>query len=82
MAVQGRLYTLDRVERFVGEVGNICCLCQEEPESHQHLFFKCSFSGHVLQRVLELVDYPMVADCLDDWKGRFGRAKKPQSALF
>ncbi|XP_059663757.1 uncharacterized protein LOC132309469 [Cornus florida] len=43
LAAQSRLPTLD--SRAMASHDNICALCNSEPESHSHLFFRCIFSS-------------------------------------
>ena len=48
MAIKERLHTEDRLLQF-GIVDDSCCvLCQQEEESHDHLFFNCKFANHIL----------------------------------
>ncbi|XP_059654461.1 uncharacterized protein LOC132301202 [Cornus florida] len=42
-AAQSRLPTLD--SRAMASHDSICALCNSEPESHSHLFFRCIFSS-------------------------------------
>ncbi|KAJ6422466.1 hypothetical protein OIU84_027431 [Salix udensis] len=46
LAAQGRLRTLDRLPATSIDDQN-CKLCTNLPESHDHLFFSCSFSSQV-----------------------------------
>lgn len=82
MAIQGRLYTLDRIAKFAGHIDTCCCLCNMAPENHQHLFFQCPISQQILKRVLEVVEYPMVTNQLEEWSRKFEMARKPQSTMF
>ncbi|KAJ6742881.1 hypothetical protein OIU85_016915 [Salix viminalis] len=48
---QTRLPTLDRLRRM-GITENMCCvLCNQEEETHTHLFFQCSYSKAVWESV-------------------------------
>ncbi|XP_074277785.1 uncharacterized protein LOC141601405 [Silene latifolia] len=49
--VQQRLLTKDRVHRLFQSSDTECVLCGEEDESHDHLFFHCSYSRKCLQQV-------------------------------
>lgn len=82
MAMQGRLYTMDRVLKFAENVDPLCCLCKKGNETHDHLFFRCDFSQRVLKSMLELVAYPSCAGSLHEWNVWFGLASKPHSELF
>lgn len=53
MAIQGRLPTKDRLNRFGLLVPTRCCLCREEEEDHHHLFFHCRVAQSILQGVLQ-----------------------------
>ena len=46
LATQGRLRTFDRLQSTTID-DQICKLCNNLPESHDHLFFKCRFSSQV-----------------------------------
>ncbi|XP_074302840.1 uncharacterized protein LOC141636205 [Silene latifolia] len=48
---QQRLLTKDRVHRLFQSSDTECVLCGEEDESHDHLFFHCSYSRKCLQQV-------------------------------
>ncbi|XP_059636522.1 uncharacterized protein LOC132278689 [Cornus florida] len=49
LALHNRLYTKDRF--FTGHSSdgdsNLCILCRSEDETHEHLFFKCSYSTYI-----------------------------------
>ncbi|KAJ6343056.1 hypothetical protein OIU78_010884, partial [Salix suchowensis] len=44
LAARGRLSTADRVH---GEICTRCVLCNEDEETHGHLFFNCSFTAGI-----------------------------------
>ncbi|KAJ6674332.1 hypothetical protein OIU79_021509 [Salix purpurea] len=44
LAARGRLNTADRVH---GEICTRCVLCNEDEETHGHLFFNCSFTAGI-----------------------------------
>lgn len=52
IALNQRLYTKDRLDKWGIQTSLTCALCDEEMEDHQHLFFKCSTSGDIWQRIL------------------------------
>ncbi|KAF7128948.1 hypothetical protein RHSIM_Rhsim10G0040700 [Rhododendron simsii] len=47
LAAQGRLSTKDILHQWGVQVDEICPLCGCEQETHQHLFFECSYSASV-----------------------------------
>lgn len=46
LAIQGRLSTTDRLH-MQNARSNTCSLCDEELESHSHLFFNCKYSSAI-----------------------------------
>lgn len=52
MAILNRLPTGDRMFKWGAAEQCICCFCQQEVESRDHLFFGCSVSRCPLQQVL------------------------------
>ncbi|XP_058198487.1 uncharacterized protein LOC131314007 [Rhododendron vialii] len=44
LAALHRLSTKDRLRNWGMALDALCCLCQDEEESHHHLFFDCSYS--------------------------------------
>ncbi|GJZ31160.1 reverse transcriptase domain, reverse transcriptase zinc-binding domain protein [Tanacetum coccineum] len=58
-----RLKTQDRLRKW--DVGNDvdlnllrCPLCKLQPDSHEHLFFECSYSSNVWKSVLRVPEFP------------------------
>ncbi|XP_058183541.1 uncharacterized protein LOC131301336 [Rhododendron vialii] len=49
LAALHRLSTKDRLRNWGMALDALCCLCQDEEESHHHLFFDCSYSTRVWQ---------------------------------
>ncbi|XP_019261681.1 PREDICTED: uncharacterized protein LOC109239557 [Nicotiana attenuata] len=56
LAVQGNLYTKDRLIRWGMQVSPECPMCEHEMESHNHIFFTCTFSEDVWRRLLKWMD--------------------------
>ncbi|WMV18234.1 hypothetical protein MTR67_011619 [Solanum verrucosum] len=52
VAIHRRLYTKDRLSKWGIIDDDICSLCKAEVETHQHLFFTCSFSTQLCQKML------------------------------
>ncbi|KAJ6974535.1 hypothetical protein NC653_030590 [Populus alba x Populus x berolinensis] len=51
LACRGRLRTMDRLHSVGILTNNICILCGNHVESHEHLFFECTFSGTVWRAI-------------------------------
>ncbi|KAG7537122.1 Reverse transcriptase zinc-binding domain [Arabidopsis suecica] len=47
LALRGRLPTRDRLRRWGMTVPSSCVLCNSANETHDHLFFECSFSSAI-----------------------------------
>lgn len=54
MAVKGRLKTRDRLTRWFNIPDLTCLLCKSEDESHSHLFFSCTYSKRLWERLKPL----------------------------
>ncbi|KAL0282662.1 UNVERIFIED_CONTAM: Retrovirus-related Pol polyprotein from type-2 retrotransposable element R2DM [Sesamum radiatum] len=56
LAVQGRLSTTDKP--WLQHLGSGCVLCQDGiPESHEHLFFMCSFASECIRAIRREVSF-------------------------
>ena len=79
LASMGRLSTMDRPHmRGAGE-SNRCPLCDEEVESHDHLFFSCNYSSTVWQSVKQQaqIHWPSIRwNALLQWASNQFRSKK------
>ncbi|GJS13862.1 RNA-directed DNA polymerase, eukaryota, reverse transcriptase zinc-binding domain protein [Tanacetum coccineum] len=53
LAVQGKLMTQDRMERWHNTTDLKCALCKNYADSHDHLFFKCDFALKVWKDMLK-----------------------------
>ncbi|GJT00995.1 putative ribonuclease H-like domain-containing protein [Tanacetum coccineum] len=51
VAIRERLKTRDRLARWFSIPDLSCLLCKENSESHSHLFFSCSFSKRLWERL-------------------------------
>ncbi|XP_074291773.1 uncharacterized protein LOC141618570 [Silene latifolia] len=59
LAAQGKLATVDNLQIRGFQLVNRCSICKQALESHQHLFFRCSFSQAVwaeLQHWQQLIE--------------------------
>lgn len=52
LAIHRRLYTKDRLSNWGILTDTICILCNNEPETHQQLFFECPFTGKIWRALL------------------------------
>lgn len=65
VAILDRLPTGDRISIWNGGIAVMCPLCKDCPETRNHLFFQCKYSGEVrssLTRKLLRMDYTNVWD--------------------
>ncbi|XP_075109037.1 uncharacterized protein LOC142180842 [Nicotiana tabacum] len=53
LALQESLCTKDRLRKWGMQVDPECPLCEHEMESHNHIFFTCSFSEDIWRRLLK-----------------------------
>ncbi|KAK1413815.1 hypothetical protein QVD17_29551 [Tagetes erecta] len=78
LAIRQRLLTQDRLMRWDSSKSLICSLCKAQPDSHEHLFFKCDFSVQVwnkLKDIAKLQDYP---NALEDCVKKLERTNVPK----
>ncbi|GJV67975.1 homeodomain-like protein [Tanacetum coccineum] len=71
LVVRNSLKTQDRVRLWdVGpntDLNTICCpFCETQPDSHAHLFFKCTFSSRVWMLIRHLACMELIAPILHD----------------
>ncbi|KAJ0442317.1 putative RNA-directed DNA polymerase [Helianthus annuus] len=69
-----KLWTQDRIQKWNhitrGSMDMMCCLlCQRELESHEHLFFQCSYSAAILDAIKEKSSMKMVPNKWSDIVG-------------
>jgi hypothetical protein len=62
LAVHKRLWTADRRHHHGLQAHTECILCDQEPESTDHLFVSCSFSKQVWHTILSALNFTMPAD--------------------
>ena len=51
LAIQNRIWTVDRLEKRGWENCGLCTLCKRANETSSHLFFKCRFTRRIWQMV-------------------------------
>lgn len=59
VASYGKLLTMDKISRFIPSVDPICCLCKEEPETHNHLWFECC----EIKKIISTIETKMGVKC-------------------
>ncbi|GJR10310.1 uncharacterized mitochondrial protein-like protein [Tanacetum coccineum] len=62
MAIQNRLMTRDRVVVWKPNEPMKCVLCDLCPDSHDHLFFACSYSSLVWNEMLKTLSKRIISD--------------------
>ncbi|XP_021837639.2 uncharacterized protein [Spinacia oleracea] len=65
LTLWGRLPTLDRLFTWKVVSTNVCPLCANCPESVQHLFFECSYSADIWQKVLVALQFSRTPSTFD-----------------
>ncbi|XP_074321293.1 uncharacterized protein LOC141657839 [Silene latifolia] len=66
MAVQNQLATIDNLKIRGMQFVNRCSLCEHDEESHDHLFFRYSYSASVWHQVLAWMGHLRLGLCLYD----------------
>ncbi|GJX80091.1 RNA-directed DNA polymerase, eukaryota, reverse transcriptase zinc-binding domain protein [Tanacetum coccineum] len=66
LAISQKLKTQDRMEKWLGFQDVKCSLCSSGSESHNHLFFECSYSLEVWNHFKELVKWNFAPIALPD----------------
>ncbi|XP_013594397.1 PREDICTED: uncharacterized protein LOC106302432 [Brassica oleracea var. oleracea] len=51
LSARDRLSTLDRIAKWSQGIDTTCVLCKAGPESRNHLFFECSYTGQVWEHI-------------------------------
>ncbi|KAL9677362.1 hypothetical protein QQ045_005591 [Rhodiola kirilowii] len=64
LAIQNKIQTRDRLV-LEGDIDRRCCWCRHHPESHEHIFFKCS-SMHVLKPLFDVAGSSIHWESWDD----------------
>ncbi|XP_074283637.1 uncharacterized protein LOC141608173 [Silene latifolia] len=67
MYYQQGFNTKDKLFRLGISLDSSCCICAQEEESPQHLFFKCQYSRRVLQRIQEWTGVTMSDANTQNW---------------
>nr|GFA82003.1 hypothetical protein [Tanacetum cinerariifolium] len=67
LVIKKKLKTQDRLLRWDvnGSLARSCTLCESKPDSHEHLFFECSFSRKVWRHMRNLVGLSLMQPSLE-----------------
>ncbi|GJT54657.1 RNA-directed DNA polymerase, eukaryota, reverse transcriptase zinc-binding domain protein [Tanacetum coccineum] len=78
MAIQGKLMTCDRMEKWGSYDMTVCALCKSDAESHDYLFFNCPFSQAIWMELKTLMQFQSNAI---GWEGIINElAEKPNKS--
>ena len=83
LAILCRLSTHDRIFKFTpGPL--VYVLCSRDMETHDHLFFSCSFSSFVWQSIMQhlaIVSHPTSQGALVEWAAGRWKHKEPSHII-
>ncbi|GJZ76828.1 putative RNA-directed DNA polymerase [Tanacetum coccineum] len=67
LVIKKKLKTQDRLSSWDvnGALASCCSLCESQLDSHEHLFFECSFAMQVWSHMRKLVDLPLSSSSFD-----------------
>nr|GEZ17200.1 reverse transcriptase zinc-binding domain-containing protein [Tanacetum cinerariifolium] len=84
MAIQNRLMTQDRVAVWKPNEPMKCVLCDQCPDSHDHLFFACSYSSLVWNEMLKTLSKELFQNgiILKETQECISKSKEMKKALF
>ena len=85
MAILNRLPTMDRLISWGIETSGTCCLCQEEVETRDHVFFECNYSKETWRMILSHCGINRVIGKWEEelqWVVRNTKGKKLNSAIL
>ena len=68
MVILNRLPTKDRLISRGIDMNGDCCLCQEELEAWDHIFFECNYSRSIWEMLLSLYGINRV---IENWSEKF-----------
>ena len=81
LAIRCRLGTQDRLHNLAP--GSSCLLCHSQVETHDHLFFACSFTSQIWSHILQVGDFSVPSSTWEQlvtwvsltWRGKSLQAK-------
>ncbi|XP_009599827.2 uncharacterized protein [Nicotiana tomentosiformis] len=85
LVARGRLYTRDRLAQRGMVVDQSCPLCRVEQESIDHLFFKCTVSAYIWDKLLQWQGVPRKAISWTDelhWFERHCKGKSSGATMY
>ncbi|GJX09286.1 RNA-directed DNA polymerase, eukaryota, reverse transcriptase zinc-binding domain protein [Tanacetum coccineum] len=62
LAAKKRLCTHDRLEKWYPSKKFKCGLCNKEPDSHEHLFFKCVYAQYIWKKICRMAKLKLKED--------------------
>nr|XP_043633309.1 uncharacterized protein LOC122604480 [Erigeron canadensis] len=66
LAMQGRLMTQDRMEKWQTNGTLFCTFCQAGPDSHEHLFFQCPYTMEIWDCMRKMTNLQNVSYRMDN----------------
>ncbi|XP_075103830.1 uncharacterized protein LOC142178388 [Nicotiana tabacum] len=84
-AIQGRLYTRDRLIRWGSITTPVCALCEEADEDHEHLFFECKYSATIWGKLLQWAGISRVVKGWTEeisWATSFASGRRSSATLY
>lgn len=67
LGTQKKLQTKDRLIRRMQGLTDCCLVCDKAVESHSHLFYECSYSQIILNKVNCWLGGPQTHSSFDQW---------------
>ncbi|XP_074299555.1 uncharacterized protein LOC141630682 [Silene latifolia] len=81
-----KLLTLDRMIKMGRGTATICYICGVEPETHEHLFYKCEYSKICMKLLQDYLHLSFLAEDMVKWfstgRGRSGLQRVFTGACF
>ena len=75
IAIQSRLKTRDRLEKFQLLDNDECVLCKQQQETHEHLLFECNATCECLDEIKQWINWRAQTVSLNKLIRWIGRAK-------
>nr|XP_043618991.1 uncharacterized protein LOC122590873 [Erigeron canadensis] len=66
LAIQGRLLTQDKIEKWQQDCNLKCPFCQEGADSHEHLFFQCHYSKKIWEHMRGMTQMVNIGTRMED----------------
>ncbi|GJU51352.1 RNA-directed DNA polymerase, eukaryota, reverse transcriptase zinc-binding domain protein [Tanacetum coccineum] len=71
-----------------GSSGKVSCMCNKEPDSHEHLFFKCKYAQYIWKKICDMAKLRLKEDKWgkilerDENKRLFNSCRRDEDDLF